>query len=619
MKRLIGALFVFCVVLPLPGQTYNSVPLNHEVYYILEQAQLRGLCRPLPGAKPYSRALVLAALDEVSQGNLGETERAVIAEVRRKLAAAGGNGPDLRRGEWRFETEEERGLRFSANAGLSLEFELAGAAAVAGGDSAWGTGNWLNLYVNGDFGSAMSYLFSLHGGLLRAPRTVLGTYNTYYPGFPGYDPDNPGSYYNQEIDVYSQPLAFFPYSYKKNWDAFVFGLDNVSNGGHRPWPEGPSIAYGMFTELSGSVLEDHLSYRLGRLDREWGAASAGNSLVLNQAAQPFLGVELTAKLFPWFSFSSLTGILEYYNAAGIKNSALTSQNAFSLSLIELNYKNYFFLGAGSSAVWPKRFELGYLFPLVSNFLYQDNIGDFDNMGLFLNLKGQYPGIANLWLSFFLDEINPEKTIFELDRAMFAFQAGTTVHIPWLPFASLALSYTKIEPYCYTHTREFVPWYGNDIPMETAYTNNGAGLGYYLPPNSDELKLRFESPISAFTGIHLQYQMIRHGADYGSAAVDGSSWLSELDPGGRSTNPILKKYFLRDGAYQWQHIIKAGVKHSLAGLPVEVFGEAGFVFSQFTNIRGEPNAGLPSDYYVINTPEYPQRAAVVASIGLRVFP
>jgi hypothetical protein len=616
-------LFVFCfsvAAAPLFAQTYGSIPLDSEVYYILEQAQARGWCKPLPGVKPYSRALVLSALNEILGFELNDKERSVVEAAKKKIALTGGGGIDWQRGTYRFETGEEENIRFSANLGFNVEAEFSDGIDVTGGDHSWGTGDWLSVFVNGDFGNNMSYLFSLHGGFLRAPRTKLGKYNTYYAGYPELDLTEPDNNYNQEIDIYSQPLSFFPYSYKKNWDGFVFGLDNVTNSGHLTWPEEASIAYGMFSELSGSALSNHLSYRLGRLDREWGAMTQGGSLILNQAAQPFFGLELTAKPFSWLNYSSMTGILEYYNADGIKESALTSQNAFSLSLIELNYKNYFHLGLGSSAVWPKRFELGYVFPLISNFLYQDNIGDFDNMALFLNLKGQYPGIANLWLSFFLDEINPEKAIFELDRAMFAYQAGTMVTIPWLPFASLTLSYTKVEPYCYTHTREFVPWYG-DLPMETAYTNNGAGLGYYLQPNSDEIRLRLESRLTGFTGIHLQYQMIRHGADFGSGAVDGSSFLSELDPDGRSTNGILRKYFLQDGAYQWQHIIKAGAKHSFAGkgLPFEIYGEAGFVFSQFTNIPGAPNSGSPSSYAVINTPEYPQSSRIIFTFGFRLFP
>jgi hypothetical protein len=116
-------------------------------------------------------------------------------------------------------------------------------------------------------------------------------------------------------------------------------------------------------------------------------------------------------------------------------------------------------------------------------------------------------------------------------------------------------------------------------------------------------------------------MIRHGADYGSGAVDGSSFLSELDPEGRSEKAVLRKYFLRDGAYQWLHILKIGADHSFAlnKIPLQVFGEAGVVFSYFTNIDGPANSGSSSSYSMIATTEYPQSTHFVATLGFRLFP
>jgi hypothetical protein len=270
-------------------------------------------------------------------------------------------------------------------------------------------------------------------------------------------------------------------------------------------------------------------------------------------------------------------------------------------------------------VWPKRFELGYLFPLFDNYLYQNNVGDFDNLALFFNIKGQYPRIGNIWFSLFFDEVNVGEAnkLFELDRQMITLQLGASVVIPWLPFTSVKLSYTKVEPYNYTHTREIVPWY--DKLMETNYVNNGVCLGYYLPPNADEILFRFESMPVIGSRIHLQYQLIRHGADFGSSAVDGSSLWSEL-AGGRSTNPVLRKYFLHDGAYQWMHIIKLGGEYTLPiSVPITLFAEAGVVYSYFTNIGdGLANTGKSYSYSVVDTSEYPRSTAIIVTLGFKLF-
>ncbi|MCL2139163.1 MAG: hypothetical protein FWH41_06485, partial [Treponema sp.] len=236
-----------------------------------------------------------------------------------------------------------------------------------------------------------------------------------------------------------------------------------------------------------------------------------------------------------------------------------------------------------------------------------------------NLKGQYPGIGNIWLSLFVDEINVMGNWRELDRAMMAGQAGINIALPFLAFSSIVMSYTKVNPYCYTHNRNFTPWY-SDVAMETSYTNNGRSLGHYLPPNSDEIMFRFKTMPAKGLGTHLQYQMIRHGASYGSSEVDGSSLVSELGPVRHGPDLVLKRFFLKDGAYQWQHIIKIGAEWKIPKIPVSLFGEAGAVISYFTNIKEPANiTGKAHPYSKIDTAEYPKSTGFVVRFGVNVFP
>jgi hypothetical protein len=156
-------------------------------------------------------------------------------------------------------------------------------------------------------------------------------------------------------------------------------------------------------------------------------------------------------------------------------------------------------------------------------------------------------------------------------------------------------------------------------MEIAYVNNGVSLGYYLPPNADELLLRFEAMPAVSTSVHFQYQMIRHGADFGPNAPDGSSYQSELDPSGRDDKSVLRKYFLQDGAYQWQHILKVGCDHTFSKFPLKVFAEAGVVFSYFTNIDGQANAGSASDYHIVDEAPYTKSTNLILTLGIKFFP
>jgi hypothetical protein len=249
-------------------------------------------------------------------------------------------------------------------------------------------------------------------------------------------------------------------------------------------------------------------------------------------------------------------------------------------------------------------------------LYQNNIGDYDNLSLFLNCEGQYPaGLGKAWFSVFVDEINPEDEFFKKDRMMYIYQLGGLFYLPKLPFASLKLSYTKNEPYNYTHGLTRTPWYG-DVLMEVNYVNFGKSLGYYLPPNSDEILVRLQSILAPESIVHLQYQMIRHGADYGDRAVDGTSLWSELKDIDRSD---MKKYFLHDGAYQWMHIFKLGGEFSLTGkkLPVKLIAEIGAVYSYFTDSDSE--LGTSGDIRIINTPQYPHSLVFIGFAGIQIFP
>jgi hypothetical protein len=617
-KRIVCIAAIIAFAVPLFAQNHVSVALDAEVYRILEQAETRGLCGPLPGVKPYSRAAVLKAIDTIldtsgssrsgaPNGKLTEAERRILVDMRDRYRNAEKDGLDMSRGTYHIG---------SADIGAQIDTTVSGGLypdAKAGGE------NWVGMFIRGDIGPRLSYTYRMTGSpFIYAERDIIGSYHTYYDGFPG-DTDDPPNNINQTVVTYGQPLGYFPYTYKKGWDSSIWSWQKVDNSGQTGWPEDISIGYQIRVELGGSFFDDRLAFRFGRMDREWGAMTGGGSLILNQAANPFMAVESTLKLFDALPLSTITGILEYDATRGLTDNSF--QNAFSLTMLEFNYKHYFHIDVGSISVWAKRFELGYLFPDPVAFLYQGTIGDYDNVAAFLNLKGTAPGIGKLWFSLFLDEINFEKDIFELDRAMYAWQTGIAAPLPVLPFAQITLTYTKIEPYCYTHTRDFLPWYG-DTPMERAYVNSGASLGHYLPPNADELLLRFEAALATKTRAHVQYQMIRHGADHGTHAVDGSALLSELAPAGRSENPILRKYFLRDGAYQWMHIIKIGAEHTFApqaAVPVRLFAETGVVLSYYTCIDGPANSGAPSPYRIIDTAGYPKSTAFIATIGIRFFP
>jgi len=329
---------LFCA--SLFAQTHSSVSLENQVYYILEQAELRGLCTPLSGVRPYTQSVVSSRIKEIlnseNAGKLKSTEREILNQYLGKFSKPK-TGLDWQRGSFYSETSAGKNdTLFTANAGFTADLE--GSFGIYPPDDFYsGTELWLGLFLNGDLGSNVSYDLSFEAGLVKAPRTYLGTYPPYYKG---YNRDETSEFLNEEFEVYSEPLTHFPYTYKKRWDSSVFYFSNLEH--YNTWPEDIAVGYNIPAELTASFLENKFLLRLGRISRDWSSTSLGSSLVFNQMARPFLALETEFNPVPWLGYASLTGFLEYYNTGGTADSAMTYQNAFSINMLQFRYKNYLY-------------------------------------------------------------------------------------------------------------------------------------------------------------------------------------------------------------------------------------------------------------------------------------
>ncbi|MGI5107862.1 hypothetical protein H0R94_12710 [Treponema socranskii] len=639
MKRLLC--IAFCAVLfaasetTLSAQTYAAIPVEHPIYAIIAQAELRGLCRPLSKVKPYSEKTIISAINEIIAFSdaadsplLTKTEKEILYDTLESFKRKPGR--DNMRGAYYYEGKGK--IRTTVDVTFKADVFASGGIYTDKNDDQWGFTIRPTVSLRGDFGEHLSYDFSLFGD---ASRAVLQNRQSYSIGKWWYTDavaeDGPGE---RNINTYTNK-AFFPFSHHKTWDGSMYKIANLSASGLEGWCDDGALGFGINSEMAAAFLDDKIFLRFGRIYREWAAMDKGSSLVFSNYAHPFLAFEAELSPFSWFSLSTLTGILEFPNSDYIVGDIYKSkahhtkydtesifQNAYSIAMIECNFK-YVHADFGTTVIWPKRIELGYLYPLMDKVFYQNNIGDLDNIALFGNISFTYPKIGKVWASLFLDEFNGLSRstgllgdFIHATRDMYATQVGVKANVPLLPFMTVACRYTKIEPYCYTHHAiNYTPWYSHYI--SEAYMTAGENIGYYLPPNSDELNVRVEaSPLSVLKA-HIEYQFIRHGAEYGSQAVRGSSQYSELDPGERES---MRKYFLHDGAYQWFHIVKIGGEYSLRKfkVPLTVYGDVGFVYSYFTVIDGTPNDDKKHDYHVSDSSDYPTEFGAIVSGGVRLY-
>jgi hypothetical protein len=532
------------------AQEYNAVPLDHPSYEIITMGVMKGIIIAPPAAKPWSVRTIKAKLSEMLYVSREYLSSKEEETLIRALDSLE-RRPGLELIDGRYHTT---GDSFTFEVGLGWE-SVFSVGARAGSIASI---NRAKVYAGGDMGESFSWNVAAFGGIL---------------------------YINREdgrIPSLSQPA--FPYSFSKQWDGGVVSLKNP--GAYAGWPDDPALAGAFEAELNGVFFDRRLLLRLGRMRHDWGYRSNGDSLFLNAHARPFSSIEASIAPLSWLSINFLGGALERFRESAWHTEESADKGPFTNMLlagqIELNLSRFFGMGFGGAAVLFKQ----------------------PNAAFFADLQFRLPRLFTLWGSIFLDHLNKSLENFGTTNGNnFAYQAGIRTAVYWLPFSSFTLRYTKIEPYCYSGEK-----------ISTSFMSGGESLGYYLPPNSDELLLRFESILLPDIKFHVQFQMMRHGADFGAGHVHGSSPYDTMN------NSRTEKFFLKDGVYQWDNTIKLGASCNFksSGVPVLVYVETGLVFTNYT-INGNAGIGYEADYETLEDSVYRPGTKFIFSVGFRLFP
>ena len=567
-KKLVYFFLIFLSV-GLFAQQHLSVPLNDDVYFLLENASLRGIIPNLPSAKPYTLSFVLDNLNKVLESNyLSDSERIVFSKTYERLA----QNEEKKWYETGYYTNRfDEDVKLPVTVGFAWESN----ASINCNDPDLSHEHWADVYIKGDISQYFSYNFNIGGSLMDLSRK-----------------------------------AYAPNTYQKTWDGYQFVLSDFYE--YVSISDLPAGGLRMLPELAFSAFDSKVQVKFSRTRRDWGYGS-GN-LMLSETARPFVAIETTLNPVSWFSTNFITGTLEYDSNGNLKETASTFQNMYSALWGELKFK-YFYFGATGSVVFPKRIELGYMNPFTLAFLYQNQIGDFDNMQLGLFTGVTIPGITHIYASLFMDELNIQVSdFFNKDRNMYAVQLGAKSPLPFWS-SVFTIQYTKIEPYMYTHPTTQGPWY--DKPMDTTYINHGQPLGYFLNPNSDEIKLKLETKPLWYLSANASYSLVRHGTTSGSKKVDGSAFDDPLDYKGNFQNAqegdLYWKDFLHDGVYEWINSIALGVELDCGYWNVPITVGLTYTFSYTHHTIGTKDV-----YHNIDDKEYSNKAGNYLTLSVKVF-
>ena len=636
MKRFFSIFVVSLFLLTsVFSQSHKSMELESKIYKIIDYAALKGYISSLPFQKPYTNQQIKNAIYKIfdSDYELSDYETEVFNEYLEKIENLNKKDEAKKNNilHSRLKNDDESKIPVTFVYDFSLATNVSGGVYNNTDYSQYGFDIIPQFDFSGDLSKYLSWNFNALGTVSKMPLIELGEYNC---GQNWYDEE--ANRTDRTIKKFIN-TSYLPYNYVRPWDAKVYYVTNLSTTGLEGWPQELSLCLNMTGEIRTSFFDDKVNIGFGRIYREVAGMDDESSLVLNAKARPFTALDMQISPFKFLRYSFIVGSLEYPSQAyinenwypedtGSNDDSFFFQNNYTLNMVDLDFK-YLHIDFGSSVIWPNRFALGYMFPLANFVEYQNHVGDADNLQMFGDIKLKYQGLGEVWASLFLDELDLstllKKDVFTYTRDMFAYQFGFKYVIPKLPFATLSLRYTKVESYCYTHQSiNYTPWFNHYISQN--YTNDGYNIGYYLDPNSDELRLDFNFIPQKNLNLAFTYQFIRHGADYGSQQVPGSSLYSELDPRGRGER---RKYFLHDGAYNWLHIINFGGEFTLSSkYPVTFTTDLGFVYSYYSMIAQEnysingkaENCDFSTPISVVNTPEYPQIFGAVLSLGVKVI-
>ncbi|MBN1523364.1 MAG: hypothetical protein JW904_02670 [Spirochaetales bacterium] len=507
------------------GQQHLSLSIDDPFYYLMEIAEIKSDQGFLPAAKPYSIARSLSFLDTMNNSTaFSINEKTIIRSMISRLT-----NKTIGAHETNVSASGPMGMFYT---GIWFESLL---QANFNDVSAWHMSNALRFYLKGDISDFLSYY-----------------------GAVGITYDKVG------------PTSFVPYGFTKEWDGFHAnaGTPRYSADGIEPYPY---FSFILEDEITAEFFDKNLLMSFSRFRRDWSIGDG--DLLLSKTARPFQGVDIQARLAPWVQFSYTLGSLsdwqreETYDPLDPENPSF--QKMLTVQMFEFFPFSWLYLSTGAAAVWGRRFDLGYMNPVMYPVLHQNIGGNHDNVMLNVRCAAVIPGWAKIYGSFFADEMDLEDPgrFFSSPRNMMAMQAGIKVPVPGVPFTLVTIQYTKIEPFVYAHYPE-AGVSTTEGYLDVSYTNDGENLGYRLQPNSDELLVKIESLFTPEWHFLFSYQLIRHGTNDAALLAGAPAIYGDINEyfDYNQIGLYPEKNFLEDGYYDWNNIFSLQTSYRFSGFP-----------------------------------------------------
>ncbi len=260
------------------------------------------------------------------------------------------------------------------------------------------------------------------------------------------------------------------------------------------------------TEAYVSASWDWGSAALGKEKRMIGSGHS-SQLLLSTNAQPFDAIQLGVHAGA-FRFFFLHGFLLSEKQVVQNGRPYYDSKYVAMHRAEADIAGTLRFGVYESVVYSEReVDPAYLNPVNFYKSAEHAGGDRDNPMLGFDLATLFIPGWQVYGSWLIDDVDFSRLGDEWWGNKFIWQGGV-LNSSLLPNTDLALEYTRIEPYVYTHRHA-----GNQ------YTHHGDALGLEIAPNSDEWYGSLRHWLGAALWLQLEYHHRRHGRN--EVATDGS--------------------------------------------------------------------------------------------------
>ncbi len=264
---------------------------------------------------------------------------------------------------------------------------------------------------------------------------------------------------------------------------------------------------------------DILSMQVGRERMLWGNGF-GDKLILSDNVRVFDFIRGDAQyksvkysfVHAWLLGKGSTQKFSLPSDTSFKFSEpVNADKYFAAHRLELSFPELFDVGFQEMVIYSNRSpDLAYLNPFTLLESAQRSREERDNVLWALDIQGHFVRGLEIQGSILFDDINFPKWGTNAVQNKYAFQVGGMLTDPaGLSNVSLAVEYTRIEPYTFSHDRS----------RDNDYGSLGRILGHHIGSNADSWFFRLDYFFSRKLFTTLRFELQREGNNIYDAATD----------------------------------------------------------------------------------------------------